>query len=206
MLLIAGVALVAMTGAHALSLLGRTTSYSHVALGPAAVLAVFLLSAGGVCAIRRMSDSIDRSPRDPDWALPAFGLIRAIGPARTMGFVLAIQMLSLFAGEALEQRIAGVALGGVAGLFGSTLVWAPVIHFAVGIAAGAILWIASREICRHSAQVVQLFRAVLNWLSRSADVVALKPELPVTPVAPAHLKPIAFFVANRPPPISVAIA
>jgi len=206
-LLIAGVALVAMAIAHALSLAGTAVSYRHIAVGPAVDLAIGLIAAGAFCAIRRAMHASRKALGDPDWALPAFGAIKALGAGRTIGLVLAIQFIALVAGEALEQRVAGVALVGLSALFGSTLAFAPLVHCAVGIVAGAILWFASREVCRHAAHVIGFVSAIVEWISRRADIAIAPPrDRRAIPVAPSHLRPIAFFLANRPPPFSVTLA
>jgi hypothetical protein len=207
LVLIFGIALVAMAAAHALTLgVGPASVYHHFALGPAGVLAGALLLIGIAGAFERILRSGGPPRGQDDWALPAFGAIRSIGPAKIVGMVLAFQFIALFASESLEQRVAGVAIGGIAGVFGSSLSIAPLVQLAFGVVAGLTLWLAAREICRHAAIVYRFVQASLAWISRRVVPVAIRRDRLVTGANRAHEKPIAFNLANRPPPVSVRIA
>jgi hypothetical protein len=193
-----------MTLAHELTLLGPATLYRHVAIMPIAETATLMLAVGLLEAVRRMVKRLGSDKCEPDWALPAFATIRRFGISRTVGLVLTIQMLSLFAGESFEQRAAGLSLTGFTALFGTTLAIAPLIHLAVGIAAGALLWFGAREICRHAIAVAEIMGAIVDWLSRKRALAPLRIVRATGAIVHGpHLEPVAYFLANRPPPISV---
>lgn len=194
-----------MTVAHELTLLGPATLYRHVAVAPIAETAILALIVGLAGAVRKFVTRYDDGACEPDWALPAFATIRRLGITRTVGLVLTMQMLSLAAGESFEQHAAGVSLTGLTALFGTTLVTAPLIHVAIGVAAGALLWFGAREISLHANAVAEIMRAIVDWLSPRH---ALAPQRVVGTnaaiVSAWHLEPVAYFLANRPPPISVS--
>ena len=206
-LLIAAVALVAMAAAHALTMVPDSV-YHHIALGPSTELAAVLLGGSAACALRRLWHASRRDARPrPDWALPAFDAVARLGIARVISAVLAIQLAALFAGEALEQRLAGVTLAGIASLFGSTLWFAPLVHLLIGTLFGAALWASARSICAQAAALARLLRTAAMWLARGAQTAApMRSASRPARVALAHLRPIAFFIANRPPPASIVFA
>jgi hypothetical protein len=196
-----------MTAGHALVLaLGPPTGYAHIVQAPTIELAVVL----GVATLIALARSLVRSLREhhdsSDWALPAISTIRSLGPARIIASVVVAHSAALFLGEALEQHASGVTLGGIAGLYGSTLAIAPLVHLAIAVAAGAILWLAARAVCENVRQAVVLVRAALAWLSRDERPSAPKIDrLVFVPCGPQS-KPIAHNLANRPPPASVRFA
>lgn len=205
-IIIGAVALAAMTLAHELTLLGSSMLYRHVAVMPIAETAVLMLAVGVFSAVHKMVRRQASDTREPDWALPAFETIRRLGIAPTVGLVLTIQILSLAVGESFEQHAAGLSLTGLTALFGTTLAAAPLIHLAVGIVAGVLLWVGAREICRHANAVVEFVRAIVYWLSRKRTLAPQRIVRSSAAVVSApHLEPIAYFLANRPPPISVNI-
>jgi hypothetical protein len=205
--LIAGVALAAMTAGHALIVaLTGASGYRHAVQVPAVDLAAVLAGAGVFGAVRRLFGASRNRQLQPDWALPSFETIRALGPVRIASAVLAIQMSVLIAGESLEQHLSGVALPGFAGVFGSTFAFAPLVHVAIGVACALLLWIASRETCRHAIGIIAFSRALIAWLARPLAQRALKPGRTLPAASLALSQPLAFNLANRPPPLSARLA
>jgi hypothetical protein len=204
--LIAGVALAAMTAGHALIVaLSGPSGYRHALQVPAVELAVVLVCVGAFAAIRGLFGASRDRQVQPDWALPSFEAIRALGPVRIASAVLAIQMSALVAGESLEQHLSGIALPGFAGLFGSTFAFAPLVHVAIGIACALLLWVASRETCRHAMEIIAFGRAIIAWLARPVAQRALKPGHTLPAASFALSQPLAFNLANRPPPLSARL-
>lgn len=205
---LAGVALVAMSSGHALvMLLSPATGYRHVLQGPAVELGLVLLASAAICAAAQVFRALVGPQSASDWVLPAIVKLQALGPVRVIASIVTLQTVLLFAGETVEQKIAGTALAGAAGLFGSTLLVAPLIHFAVGIAAGLALWLLSCAICRHAASAFEILRAVFAWLARSLDVTSApsRRRLALAALLPPR-QPLAYRIANRPPPTSVRFA
>lgn len=204
-LLIAGVALAAMTAGHALTAgLGALAAYRHIAQGPAADLAAILLAIAMWIAVARLLKAGLSGERRQQWALAPFEAIRAMGPARVVATIVPLQLLALAGGESFEQHAAGVAIAGIAAIFGSTLVWAPVIHIAIGSAAAIALWLAAREICEHAGDALRCIGAIATWLSPERGVRGSN-YLTVNRVRRAlTAAPLSTRFANRPPP-SIAI-
>ena len=206
-LLVFGTALAAMTAGHALVLsLGPPTGYAHTAQAPAIELALALLIAAIGAIARSVARRVSESPRIADWALPAVSTVRSFGPARVIVAVVAIQSAALFLGEALEQHLSGVSLGGISGLYGSTLAIAPLVHLAIGIAAGALLSLVSRAACDNVRAAVAFIRAALTWLSRDKRPALPAFEFTLAVLSGPQSHPIAHNLANRPPPASVRFA
>jgi hypothetical protein len=193
-----------MTLAHELTMVAPAPLYRHVAVAPIAETAVFMLLIGLISALGKIVQRQGNDTREPDWALPAFQSIRRLGVGHTVGLVLMIQMLSLAAGESFEQHAAGVSLTGLTALFGTTLAAAPFIHLGIGITAGMLLWFGAREICGHASVVAGIIRAIVEWLSRERSLVPHRVvRASGAMVSAPHREPLAYFLANRPPPISV---
>ena len=206
-LLICGVAFAAMTAGHAVVLaFGPATGYAHIAQAPTVELAFALGLASVAAMARTLIRWIRESPDQPDWVLPTVFAIRSMSPVRVIAAVIGVQSAALFVGEALEQHASGVTLGGVAGLYGSTLPIAPLVYLAIAIAAGAILWLAARALCEHVRQAVVFVRAALAWLSRDVRPSAPKIDRFVFVSGSPRRKPLAHKLANRPPPASVRFA
>lgn len=193
-----------MTAGHALVVaLSAGSGYRHIVQAPAVELAILLVGAGALAAARRLFRTAGDRHTAPDWALPSLAAIRALGPVQIVCAVLAIQLSALVAGESLEQHLSGVALPGFAGAFGSTLAVAPLIHVAIGAAFALLLWIVAREAYRHATEIVGFGRAIVAWLARPTPLRV--PKLGrIRPAASFILsQPLAFKLANRPPPSSV---
>src|SRR5579863_2961946 len=205
-IMIGAVALGAMTLAHELTLLGSATLYRHVAVVPIAEAATLMLALGLLSALQKIVKRQVHDTSEPDWALPSFATIRRLGIVHTVGLVLAMQALSLAASESFEQHAAGLSLTGLSAFFGTTLATAALIHLAVGVVAGTLLWSGAREICRHANAVAAIVHAIVDRFSRK---LALAPAQIVRAIAAGvhapHLEPIAYFLANRPPPIAVQV-
>jgi hypothetical protein len=202
--LIAGFALVAMTAGHALVVaLSGASGYRHVLQVPAVELAVVLVGVGAFAAVRRLFGASRNRQIQLDWALPAVEAIQALGPVRIASALLAIQLSALVAGESLEQQVSGIALPGFAGVFGSTFAFAPLVHVAIGIACALLLWIGARETCRHAVEIIAFGRAMIAWLARPIARRALNVGHTLPTASFALSQPLAFNLANRPPPLSV---
>src|SRR5579864_4808080 len=205
--LIAGAALAAMTLSHAFVLaldrvLGNgQLGYHHVALVPALGLGALLLVWGVFSILRHLTRAADGTRTDADWLLPSLARIRSIGPLTISAAVLVLQTAALFAGESLEQHLAGVTLSGIPALFGSSLAVAPLLHFAVGIAAGLALWLSARAVCSYAAEAAAIVRAAAQWLSRITPDAAT-PQLRALVLAADAVAPpvLSRRIANRPPP------
>jgi len=159
-IMIGAVALGAMTLAHELTLLGSATLYRHVAVVPIAEAATLMLALGLLSALQKIVKRQVHDTSEPDWALPSFATIRRLGIVHTVGLVLAMQALSLAASESFEQHAAGLSLTGLSAFFGTTLATAALIHLAVGVVAGTLLWSGAREICRHANAVAAIVHAI----------------------------------------------
>jgi hypothetical protein len=200
-LLIAGVALAAMTAGHALTAgLGALAVYRHIAQGPASDLAAVLFATGVWAAVARLLKAGLSGERRQQRALAAFDAIRAMGPARVAAAIVPLQLLALASGESLEQRAAGVSVAGLAAIFGSALVWAPVIHIAIGSAAAIALWLASSEICQHANDALRRIAAIAAWLApergvRGSTYLTINRACRLVAAAPLSTRS-----ANRPPP------
>lgn len=206
-LLICGVAFAAMTAGHALVLaLGPATGYAHIAQAPTLELALVLAIATVAAMAQTLLRWLRESPDQTDWALPAVSAIRSMSPARVIAAVVAAQSAALFAGETFEQHASGVTLGGIAGLYGSTLPIAPLVYLAIAVAAGAILWLAARAVCEHIREAVVFVRAAIAWLSREARSNAPNIDRFVFVSCGPQRKPLAHKLANRPPPASARFA
>jgi hypothetical protein len=199
--LLAGVALAAMTAGHALTAgLGTLAAYRHIAQGPSSDLAAVLLAIGVWAAVARLLKAGLSGKRRQRWALAAFDAIRTMGPARVAAAIVPLQLLALAGGESLEQHAAGLSVAGIAAIFGSALVWAPVIHIAIGSAAGIALWLASREICEHADDALRRIAAIAAWLAPERGIRG-STYLTINRVRRAiAAAPLSTRFANRPPP------
>jgi hypothetical protein len=206
LVLVGSVALVAMVVAHAITLgFGPPTPYHHVALGPAGLLAALLLVAGTVTALRRTTRRPSSRGREADWLLPAFASIRDAGAVQVIGIVVALELASLFASESYEQHVAGVAVSGIVALFGTASVAAPFVHVLLAIVAGIALWSASRAACEHADAIARFVRVALGLFVPRAAAPSPRIDRRATVVPSCVSAPLAFFVANRPPPQSIRL-
>ena len=209
-LLIFAVALVAASLDHAIVFaIGPAAQYRHVAVTPALEFAAILaLLAGAGIATRFVAALRARTARctEADWVLPALTAIRVIGPARLSATIVTLQFFTLVGGESIEQRIAGVGLTGVAGLFASALGLALLVQIAVGTSFALALWAVARAACENVRAAVALVCAALGWVSRAA-VAPSATRLPrVAHLSLRPLLPIANKIGSRPPPTSVSLA
>lgn len=206
-LIFIAVALAAMTVGHAMTLgMGSPMPYRHVALGPSSMFAAMLLVIGLGSTLARVHRGAKRGERDADWLLPAFAAIRDTGAVKVAGMVASLELLSLFANESLEQHVAGIAVGGIAAMFGTTFVGAPFLHVMIGIAAGVVLWWSSREACRHAVSIAHALRLALAWLQRCTERPRAAIQQRRFVVTRRRRTPLAYRLANRPPPVSISLA
>jgi len=203
-LLICAVAIGAMASGHAAAIaLGGSSGYRHVTQAPLVGIAALCAIAGIALVLRRIESSAKTSAvRDPDWVLPAFASIARLGVARLIPVLVGIQLATLFAGEAVEQRIAGVSLGGVQALFGSSLAFTPFVHIAIGISAAVILWLGARAVCDNVGVTIALVRRVLAWLGRTQSTVTAARSASSDRATEYRHLPLAHKIASRPPPLS----
>ena len=207
LLLIGAVGFAAMCAGHALVLaLGPSSTYRHTVQGPALEISAMLVAGVLVSTVKRLAAALRPQPRvTGDWALGAFAVIRDLGLTRVAAAVTLWQLGSLAVGEALEQRAAGVAIGGIAALIGSPLVVAPVIHVAIGLVAGTVLWLCACAAARHADALMALVRVALGWLSQSRRPIAQR-------VTPDRATPfvrrllVAYRLGSRPPPATLRLA
>jgi len=203
-LLISAGAIGAMTSSHAVAVaLGGSNGYRHTAQAPLVGIAALCAIAGIALVLRRIESSAKASAvRGPDWVLPALVSIERLGVARLIPALVGIQLATLFAGEAVEQRIAGVSLAGVQALFGSPLAFMPFVHIAIGISAAVVLWLAARAVCDNVGIAVAFVRRVLAWLARTQPAVTRSAGARRDRVTERRLLPLAHKIASRPPPLS----
>jgi len=122
--------------------------------------------------------------------------------ARLIPVLVGIQLATLFAGEAVEQRVAGVSLAGVEALFGSSLAFMPFVHIAIGIWAAVVLWLGARAVCDNVGAAVAFVRRVLAWLARTHSAVTGSAGARSDRAVERRLLPLAHKIASRPPPLS----
>ena len=203
-LLICAVAIGAMASGHAAAVaMGGPSGYRHVAQVPLVGIAALCAMAGIALVLRRMESSARTSPtRDPDWVLPALASIERLGVARLIPALVGIQLVTLFAGEAVEQRIAGVSLAGVHALFGSPLAFVPFVHLAIGVFAAILLWLGARAVCDNVGVTVAFVRRVLAWLARARSAVTVSRSASSDRATEYRHLPLAHKLASRPPPLS----
>jgi hypothetical protein len=210
--LLLAVALAAMTAAHALELAMENASlfgdgragYSHVAQGPIVDLAIALfLFAAGVLAIRLVR-GVWPSNTQSDWMLPVLQEIRAMSVRGAALRIVSLQFPALVAAEFAEQRLSGIVHPSMAAVFGVGHLTAPFVQFAVGIIAAWVIVAFSRTVCAHAQQLARAGRAVATLFvavpRRPTVRIALRSLLAICSSRPKRRAPLAFRIANRPPP------
>lgn len=212
--LLVAFALAAMVSGHALELAlenagvlgdGRA-AYSHVAQGPAGLFilgltmfAVVALVVSVVCSIGSRNTTIAS-------IVPAFAALRRVGPFRMALPIAGLQFPALVATELFEQRLSRFAHPGVAAIFGAGHVTAPIIQLAMTALAALALAALARMSCDHADDLLRAARTIARILTaarhqpRSAALVASICERAERPVD----HPLAFRLANRPPPAIAA--
>jgi len=163
-------------------------------------LAAILLAIAMWIAVARLLKAGLGGERRQPWALAAFDAIRAMGPARIVAAIVPLQLLALAGCESLEQHAAGVSVVGIAAIFGSALVWVPVIHIAIGSAAAIALWLASREICEHAGEALRCIAAIATWLSPESGIRGSSYLTVSRACRMLSAAPLSTRFANRPPP------
>jgi hypothetical protein len=203
-LLICAFAIGAMASGHAAAVaLGGSSGYRHVAQAPLVGIAALCALAGIALVLRRIESSAKTSAvLDPDWVLPALVSIERLGVTRLIPALVGIQLAALFAGEAIELRVAGVSLVGAQALFGSSLAIMPVVHIAIGVFAAVVLWLGARAVCHNIGIAAAFVRRALAWLARKqSTVTASRTARNDRATVRRHLQ-LAHKIASRPPPLS----
>jgi hypothetical protein len=137
----------------------------------------------------------------PDFAAP-----RRIGSSTIALVIAGIQLPTLIATELCEQRISGFAHPGLAAIFGAGHVTAPIIQLAMTALAALTLAALARMSCEHADDLLRAARTIVRIFvvrprrtPRAALVscVFARVEHPID-------HPLAFRLANRPPPAIAA--
>jgi hypothetical protein len=207
-------ALAAMVSGHALELglenagvLGDSrAAYSHVAQGPAGLFTLGLLLVALVALAASIVGSIGSRQATFASIVPAFAALRRLGPTKIALLIAGLQFPALVVGELCEQRISGFAHPGLAAIFGAGHVTAPVIQLAMTLLAALALAALARMSCEHADDllraartITRIFVAPFHQPPSDALVAAIcaRAEHPVD-------HPLAFRLANRPPPAIAA--
>jgi hypothetical protein len=207
-------ALAAMASGHALELALENASvfgdgraaYSHIAQGPAE----FFILGLTLVAIVALAVSLARSigPRQATSAsiVPDFAALRRLGASRIALLIGSAQFPALIATELCEQRLSGFAHPGLAAIFGVGHVTAPFIQLAMTALAALALAALARMSCEHADDLLRAARTIAKILvvepqrTPRAALVAFafaRAEHPID-------HPLAFRLANRPPPAIAA--
>ncbi len=215
--LVVAFALAAMVAGHAIELavenaglLGDGVAvYKHVAQGPAEMvmlgLVLFAIVALSISIVR----NIDSRQTTAASIVPALHALRRLGTGRIAVRVAVIQFPALIAAELAEQRLSNFAHPGLAAIFGWSHWTAPVIHCVMALIAAAALASFARMSCEHAEELVHAARALVRFLivapqeAPRLDAAVASRE----PVERRQDHPLAFRIANRPPPaIAAALA
>lgn len=197
-------AVTALTRAGVVS--GPYASYSHGAIVPTLVAALVL---GAIALLNVAGEALARSARiRGDWVAQVAARIAAVSPLRLLPIVFAMQLLALYAMESAEQIVAfGHPLGFVASL-GTPVILVLTVHaFAALIVVGSIshacraLTVAARAI----AQALRLPMKRLTAREPSAAFNVRRLQIEAGSNA-KRLTPLAWRIANRPPPLQVPAA
>jgi hypothetical protein len=212
--LVTAFALAAMVSGHALELAlenaglfgdGRA-AYSHMAQGPAGLFMLGLALVALVALVVSVARSLGTHRATSLSIVPDFVALRRLGGSRVALLIAGMQIPALIATELCEQRLSGFAHPGLAAIFGAGHLTAPIIQLAMTALAALALASLARMSCEHADDLFRAARAIAKIF------VVARPQAPrAALVASVFARaehpvdhPLAFRLANRPPPAIAA--
>jgi hypothetical protein len=181
-------------------------AYSHNAQGPIEFfilgLTLFTIIALAVSVFR----SIGSRQATIASIVPAFAALRRMGTSKIALLIAGVQFPALIAAEICEQRVSGFAHPGLAAIFGAGHVTAPIIQLAMTALAALALAAFARMSCEHADDLLRAAHAIARIFViavRQAPRAALVASVFARAEHPID-HPLAFRLANRPPPAIAA--